>query len=163
MYDFGGPDGGAVPGPEECRLSVCWWRSRLLCRMIVFDRHTKAPGDGFGNGLDRRRHAQQVAPLGGSILHLDIAGNPLRVIRWQAHFVERAAWPAVQHDAAQFAHKALAHALLHDPAYLHVRRREHVLAGQRFWPHDDLLWHAHAVPGIEAPAITIHDALARRA
>ena len=49
---------------------------------------------------------RQIPPQGRGILHLDIAGHPLRIILGQAHFKERPAGVAVDHVPVQLAHEA---------------------------------------------------------
>src|ERR1051326_7750873 len=128
--------------------------------MICFDHQLETPGDRFGCRLNGGRHPQEVLTCCGGILHLEIVRHPLWVILWQAYFIEGSSWSLVKYLPAQVAHKAATHALLDDTTHLDVRFLEEILTGKPLWREDDLLWHDHAMPDVEAPPIRILDRVA---
>ena len=105
--------------------------SRLVRRIILLGCHLETPGYRFPRCLHGGRDPQDILAGRGGILHLDVARYAFGVIRWQAYFVECAARSTVDHLPAQFAHKPLAHTLLHHVADLDIRFLEKVLTGQR--------------------------------
>src|SRR5690348_14658145 len=128
--------------------------------MVLICCAPEGPGDGFGCGLDARRHAQVIlAPCRG-ILHLNITGYLVRIVR-QRDFVEHALRAAIDVGGRQFPYKALrAHALLDDAPRLDVALAKEIIARELIRLQDHSLRHWHAVPGEEAPAITVLDAAA---
>jgi hypothetical protein len=101
--------------------------SRFLRRTVLFDVRLKGPRHGLVGGLNGGRHTQDILTLCGGILHLDVAGYSLGVIVGQRDFVESSTFTHIQQDAAEFPHKSVSHALLHDPAHLDVGRTQEVI------------------------------------